>query len=438
VVREGQILAGLQAHPNLLRVYDLGFHQGRPFLVLEHVPGHTLEQHVQLDHPSPQRAAELVAALAEAVHAAHQQRVVHQDINPHNVLIDGRGQPRLIDFGLAWFRSGWAGPDAEARPDAGTPEYLSPEQADPAIGPVGPRTDVFGLGAVLYYLLTGQVLYDGTTLHAVLRQAARAAYNTTALDRNRVPRRLAAVCRKALTRDPLDRFATAAEFAAALRLAIRPPRWRRVAALTGLLLAAIACGWLLGQPARQGPGPVAEANRQALEVRVWRPETRYASLSQALPVRTGDELQVRFCVPAGLHLTLCSINGRGRLSLLQQYAPQDSATELIYPGPDQTRSLEPPTGTEILLVCGRTGAALSETELQAAWEGAAPWPALDPPRRLLRLQPGQVKEEGERLRDFGGTQNRAGSDAVVQRLEDLRQGLMPICPFFEGLAFGHE
>jgi tRNA A-37 threonylcarbamoyl transferase component Bud32 len=436
MLREGQILAGLELHPNLLRVYDLGFHEGRPFLVLEHVSGQTLEEHAQLEHPGPQTSAKLVAALAGAVHAAHQQRVVHQDINPRNVLIDGRGQPRLIDFGLAWSRSPWADPDAETRPDAGTPECLSPEQADPTIGPVGPRTDVFGLGAVLYYLLTGRALYHGETLRALLRQAARADYDATAL--NKAPRRLAAVCRKALARDPQDRFATALEFAAALRTAIRPPRWRKVAALAGLLLAAIACGWLLEQPGRQGAAPVAEANRQALEVRVWRPETRYTPLSQAVPVRTGDWLQVRFRAPAGLHLALCSVNGQGRLSMLQQYPPLDSPTELVWPGPDQRRRLEAPAGTEILLVCGRPGAALAEKELQTAWGGAAAWPALDPPERLLRLQPGRVKEEGDRPRDWGATQHEPGSDAVAQRLEGLRQGLRPICPFFEGVAFAHQ
>ena len=145
--------------------------------------------------------------------------MVHQDINPRNVLIDGRGRPRLIDFGLAWFRSPWADPASEERPDGGTPRIFRPEQADPQVGPVGPRTDVFGLGAVLYYLLTGRPLYDGATLQAVLRQAAKAAYDAMALEKNGVPRRLAAVCRKALARDQSARFVTAAELAAALKSA---------------------------------------------------------------------------------------------------------------------------------------------------------------------------------------------------------------------------
>ena len=183
---------------------------------------------------------------------------------------------------------------------------------------------------------------------------------------------------------------------------------------------------------------MAKPNRPTLEVRVWRPKTRYTSLREALPVKTGDELQVRFRVPAGVHVALCSINGNGRLSLLQQYPPQNAATELIYPGPDQTRGLEPPAGTELLLVCGRIEGPLKEDELKAAWESGASWPALKPPQRLLRLQPAQVREEGERPRDFGATHNREESDAVARRLDAFRDRLQQTCTYFEGLAFVHN
>jgi predicted Ser/Thr protein kinase len=229
LVREGRILAGLEPHPNLLRVYDLGIHEGRPFLVLEQVQGRNLAQHAEDERPTPRRAAEVVAALAEAAHLAHQHEVIHRDIKPQNVLIDGRGQPRLIDFGLAWFWSPWGDPDSDLRPEEGTPQYLSREQADPRIGPIGPRTDVFGLGAVLYFLLTGRPLYkyEGENLLSVIHRAAQAGYDAKALDDDRIPRRLAAVCRKALAREPQARFATAGELAAALRAAVRRPRWPR-------------------------------------------------------------------------------------------------------------------------------------------------------------------------------------------------------------------
>src|SRR5262249_19123518 len=158
IIREGRILASLTPHANLVRVYDLGFHEGRPFLVLEYISGRTLQQCGQDERLTPARAATLVAMLARGVDSAHKQGVIHQDINPRNAILDGLGEARLIDFGLAWFRPAWDESSAEARPDAGTPRYLSPEQADPGIGPVDVRTDVFGLGGVLYYLLTGRPL----------------------------------------------------------------------------------------------------------------------------------------------------------------------------------------------------------------------------------------------------------------------------------------
>ena len=181
-----------------------------------------------------------------------------------------------------------------------------------------------------------------------------------------------------------------------------------------------------------------DADQAALQVQVWRPATHYVPLNQALPVRTGDELQVRFRVPAKLHVALSSINGQGHLSLLQQYPPQDTATELVYPAPSQTRALAPPAGTEILLVCGRAESAMTETELQAALGRLRTVARAAPPDRLLRLQPGQVREEGEHPRDFGATRTRAESDAVTQRLNGLRERLRPMCVFFEGLAFDHE
>jgi hypothetical protein len=441
LVREGQVLANLASHPNLVRVYDLGVHEGRPFLVLEHVPGHTLAQQGLGERPMPRRAAELVAALAEAVHAAHEQGVIHQDITPGNVIVDGRGQPRLIDFGLAWFRPPWALPVGVERPDAGTPRFLSPEQADPQIGPVDRRTDVFGLGAVLYSLLAERPLYDGTTQAEVLRQAAEGSYDATALDRPGVPKRLAAVCRQALARNPPDRFRTAAELAGALRASVRRTRWRRAAGLAALFVAlfltAGVVGWRLGRPARPGSRVAVLSGPPALSVRVWRPETRYEPLNEALPVRTGDELQVRFRVPAGLHVGLFSVNGGGRLVLLQQYPPRETPAEWVYPAAEQTIDLKPPAGTELLLVCGHPDGPVSEAEVRDAWGDGGPWPALAP-RRLLRLQASTVKDEGEMPRDFGARQDRPESDAVVRRLDGLRERLAPKYCFFEGLAFHHE
>jgi eukaryotic-like serine/threonine-protein kinase len=439
LVQEGRALASLSPHPNLVRVYDSGFHEGRPFLVLEYVPGLTLEQHARDERLDPRCVANLVARLARGVHAAHEQGAIHQDINPRNVVLDGLGEPRLIDFGLAWFRPTWASASPSARPDGGTPQYLSPEQADPRISPISRRTDVFGLGAVLYFLLTRQPLYNGTALEEVLRQAANATYDTTALSGAGVPKRLAAICRKALASDPQSRYATAAKLAEALTAAFHRPRWPVAVVLTSLFLAAVAGGWLIGQTGRNQPVSEIKKSQPALIVRVWRPGTEYLRLDEALPVKSGDQLQARLRVPSGLHVSLFSIDGRGHLSLLQHYQPSEGPTELIYPGAEQTQKLGPPAGTEALLLCGRDGTPISLEEFQAAWDGTKAWPALDPPRRLLRILPDRVLEEGERPRGlYGPAQDHPESDVLHAQLDKLRERLRETCPLLEGLAFRHE
>jgi serine/threonine protein kinase len=154
---EGRILADLE-HPNLARVYDLDVHDGRAFLVMEYVRGPHLEQFARQRPPSPRQAAALVAPVAQALAAAHRRGVVHRDVKPKNILIDEAGRPRLIDFGLARLEDAWHQAPSEEGEVAGTLAYMPPEQARDA-AEVGPRSDVFSLGGVLYFLLTGKPLY---------------------------------------------------------------------------------------------------------------------------------------------------------------------------------------------------------------------------------------------------------------------------------------
>ena len=124
---EGRLLAELN-HPSLVRVIDLDVHDdGRPFLVMDHVSGCTLDRHIAQGLPAPRRAAAMVAEIARAVAYIHRRGVVHQDIKPRNVLIDESGRPRLIDFGLARLRHAWA--LDTSGPSGGTLMYMAPEQA---------------------------------------------------------------------------------------------------------------------------------------------------------------------------------------------------------------------------------------------------------------------------------------------------------------------
>ena len=433
IAREGRLLASLPQHRNLVRVHDVDFYDGRVYLVLEDVPGTTLEQCAKNRPLDARWAAQVVASIARAVHVAHQRGIVHQDLKPNNVLIDPDGQPRVIDFGVAWYHPWWTEQD-DASQLGGTPNCISPEQASGQVESIGPATDVFGLGAILYFLLTKSSLYPGKQVAPVLQQACDANFDRSLLDRPEIPPRLREICLKALAKEPGDRFTTAADFAQALESFLAPRRWRYRAILASCFLLAASVPLVLTYIQKPPPKP----EEPELQVRIWRPSTKYQTLLQALPVHTGDELQVRFQAPPGLHLALFSINGQGRLSLLQQYPPQETAAELVYPGPDQTRSLQPPEGTETLLLCGRSESPLSEAELQAAWGESGAWPVLDTPRQLLRLKRNDVQEEGERSRDFGATNTRPRSDTVAGRLDVFRERLKQRFSFFEGLAFAHQ
>ncbi len=155
IIEEGKILAQLD-HPNLVRVYDSDFLDDRPYLVMEYIRGRTLDQLAREGRLKPRRAAALLAKVAAATDYAHRHGIVHRDIKPKNILVDDSGEPRLIDFGMARLRH--AHSDDPATP-GGTFAFMPPEQARVELPEeqekVGPRSDVFALGAVLYDLLTG-------------------------------------------------------------------------------------------------------------------------------------------------------------------------------------------------------------------------------------------------------------------------------------------
>ncbi len=185
LLREGRLLARCE-HPNLIRVVDLDVHQGRWFVVMEYVSRLTLAQFVRQYRPEPHRAARLVLELAQAVAYLHARGITHQDIKPQNVLVDDGDRPRLIDFGLARLNHAWR--DGADDGIGGTTAYMSPEQANGCADLIGPRTDVFGLGSLLYHLLTGRPLYVGSSRASAIRFAREAAYIPVRQLNLRVPR----------------------------------------------------------------------------------------------------------------------------------------------------------------------------------------------------------------------------------------------------------
>jgi serine/threonine protein kinase len=451
--REGQILAALD-HPNLARVYDLDFHAGRVFLVLEYIRGQNLGQCASSLSLSPLQASQLVARVASAVAVAHRHGILHLDINPNNILVDEAGEPRLIDFGLAsWCRD--LGQTDEPARIIGTPEFMAPEQARGETRLLGAGTDVFALGGLLYYLLTGRPPFMGGQREEVLTRARGCAVDHSALVRADIPSALRRICQRALTPTPEERYRRVDDLAVALKAFAQPPRWpRRLARLSVLmllLLTATLAAWLAGWP-RFTRDPVAStatttpvtppvertdpvARPGSLGVRVWTTSDHSTSLRGSLPLRTGDRLQITVDAPANLYVSLFLISSAGQMQRLAERDPGNLPSPLLYPpNKDEAVPLSKPHGNEVLLACGRTERPIEVSDLRPLWD-PMPLPVL-PDNVLVWLHPDEVKVE-HFGRDFGKPVPVPKTEATVsQHLEALRKGLRGI-DFVEGVAFSH-
>jgi RNA polymerase sigma factor (sigma-70 family) len=213
-LREAKTVAAL-ADPGIVAMHGAGCTPGGGyFLVMELVHGRDLDRVSREQPVDPRAAARWVAQAARIVHRAHELGVIHCDLKPSNLLLDEAGQIRVTDFGLAVRLTGGA---SDSGLLAGTPAFMAPEQVDPAWGEISPRTDVYGLGAVLYFLLLGRPPYAGANVAEVLAQvaAASAVEIPIQLDR-RASTRMIEGLRRCLAKRPAERFATATELAALL------------------------------------------------------------------------------------------------------------------------------------------------------------------------------------------------------------------------------
>ena len=265
-------------HPNVVQIYDVGEAGGLPFCALELLEGGTLAQRLA-GTPRPAReAAELAAALARAVHAAHQAGIVHRDLKPSNVLFDRDGTPKVTDFGLAKRIEDDSGHTATGQV-LGTPSYMAPEQARGQNAAVGPPADVYALGAVLYEMLTGRPPHRGTTpMETVLMVIDREPVPPSRLQ-VRVPRDLETICLTSLRKEPARRYASAealaedlGRFLAGEPIRARPTpawerglKWARRHPSTALLsvLAATAALALLAETIRHREASLREDRRVA-------------------------------------------------------------------------------------------------------------------------------------------------------------------------------
>ncbi|MCA9185201.1 MAG: protein kinase, partial [Planctomycetales bacterium] len=268
-------------HPNVVMIHDVGQYQGHPYMALELADCGTLATAFAGQALPSNTAAQLIASLAEAMHAVHQLGIVHRDLKPSNVLLfsgpspersDVAGDqpntlldaksafeqqrliPKVSDFGLAKFLQSTTADLTQSGDMIGTPAYMAPEQVTGNGPAVGPPTDVYALGAILYELLTGIPLYSGRSPFDALRAVARGIITPPRQLVRRIPRDLETICMKCLELDPARRYATAGELTNDLThflqkrpISARPSSWWQRGKLwarrrptTALLLASLA------------------------------------------------------------------------------------------------------------------------------------------------------------------------------------------------------
>ncbi len=219
--REAKLVAGL-SHTNIVAVIDRGESDGGPYIVFEYIAGDNLKQVIVRDGPLPvDRALELAIEVSRGLAFAHQNGFVHRDVKPQNVLLNGKGQAKVTDFGIA--RPLEASSQETATGTVlGTCDYIAPEQAQGRH--VDAQTDVYSLGVVLFELLTGEVPFTGDNFVAVAMEHINTAPPPVSLKRPDVPRRVEAAVDKALAKDPTRRFATMAAFEAELEACLAEVR----------------------------------------------------------------------------------------------------------------------------------------------------------------------------------------------------------------------
>ncbi len=204
---EAEAAAKLE-HAGIVPIYEVGEHDGSCYFSMKFVEGGQLAELIGREPMPVRQAAELIVKVARTVHYAHEHGILHRDIKPGNILLDGKGEPHLTDFGLASLVETESSV-TQTLDVLGTPSYMAPEQALGNNAAVGSVTDVYGLGAVLYHLLTGQPPFAGGTTYETIKLLENTEPRPPRLLNPKVDRDLATICLKCLEKDPKCRYSSA-------------------------------------------------------------------------------------------------------------------------------------------------------------------------------------------------------------------------------------
>jgi hypothetical protein len=471
---EAEAIARLQ-HPHIVQVYQAGEHDGQPFFVLEYVPGGSLDRQVR-GRPQPVReAVKLVLLLARAVHAAHQAGVIHRDLKPANVLLAPPadepglntpwGCPRVSDFGLARLHD-----DAPDRGSVdgmaiGTPSYMAPEQAEGRLQEVGPATDVWALGVILYELLTGCRPFRGDSFQGTLHRVCTAEPEPLRRLRPEVDEAVAAVVARCLRKRPAERYPSAAALADDLKrwLDGAAPRRRRRRVLPWLAAAAVLLGvltaaglaWQRGQVASV---PTTTAHGSAVAHKPFQgwidivvsephnPRRQHRRLHEpgARPLRPGDEVRVEAVLDRPGFVYVVWLDARGKLIPIYPWeefdwgkrpAQEEPVQRLVLPSDGGIYPIDPsPEGLETLLLLVRETPLERDADLPGLLGDLGPqaWPDLS---YVAWFQNGvEVTDEPDRA------PSRIGESAnpAVRTQQRIRRRLGERFAFTRAVSFGNR
>lgn len=447
IVSEARTLAAL-SHPNIPRVFDAGIEQGHPYLVVEYVRGRTLAEAVRSATLSVSTTLRLVSQLARAVAAAHSRGIVHLDIKPGNIVIDETGEPKLIDFGLARWRSPWIDESSGNVSLSGTLQFMAPEQARGESDLIGESSDVYALGGILLFALTGHEPRRGSSFAAVLEMAQNGEWDRSLLSRFPASNEVRRLCEDSLQPDLEKRISRADEFAARADAAMPKRRtlpW--IAAMGGLAgLALVAFVFRSGgeRPektpivpgtASRSPASPLPSSGSPLRIEVWE-DNRFLDLSDVAPVKTGDLVRVRARVSAGMHSGLFLVTSEGKVRQLKVGVPASSEQFLEFPEAGRAAPLTGPAGTEFVFFCASRESAVRLDDIGSLWGQSVHWPPLQRLTILSMERDSVIVEQADR--DLGESVDRPDPESEVHRqIDEFRQKLQRRYDFMCGCAFAH-
>jgi serine/threonine protein kinase len=381
--REARAAATLN-HPNICPIYDISEHEGTCFIAMGYVSGQPLSVYVAGKKRQPEReAAKVVRKVALALQEAHAQGILHRDLKPTNIMIDKRGEPIVMDFGVAcWFEDQTQTRLTQQGALVGTPAYMSPEQIEGRTK-VGPACDVYSLGVLLYQILTGRCPFEGTVLNVISQVLHKVPPDATEFRPDLSPE-LVAICNRAMRKDPAERFPSMLDFAKALTAFLNgatrgeKPR-KESSALETIELARPS-------PARRA-SPVRQAALPTLPRRTGRPRQTKQTRTNWIPIAIAAASVTALLVVGGL-IGAIVVRSRGTPEVA---ADSQLAGRAADPAP-AAKTAESPIAVRPAPASGSPATSVSVSDVKAAPSSspvAVPNNALAP-KVVLNVSPAPV------------------------------------------------